>query len=303
MSSLFSAPEWIIVDWGTTNFRAFVMNTNNQCIDTIEKKTGLLHVENRNFERVLRNNLRSWFDTYPNLPVFMAGMIGSQHGWYEVDYIHTPLKINTIGDACLNLTTSWGSNICIVPGISHHSNQDKFDVMRGEEVQILGLKKITSQQEFFAILPGTHSKHVSISNGKLTSFSTYMTGEFFALLSEHSILGKNLSQQINSTSAFTKGVIDSCDSNLMHSVFMARTHRLFEQLKESEIHDYISGVLIGNEIRDINKTCHVISSEKLGKRYSLACDTLNKPSTIVNGNDCFIAGMIAIKEHILCHTH
>jgi 2-dehydro-3-deoxygalactonokinase len=303
MSPLSTAPEWIIVDWGTTNFRAFVMNADNQCIDRIEKKTGLLHVENQDFEQVLRSNLATWFDNFPSLSVFMAGMIGSQHGWHEADYIHTPLALDTLGSSCLHFQTKWGAQVRIVPGICHHFNQDKFDVMRGEEVQILGLTKLGYHKNCFAILPGTHSKHANITDGKLASFSTFMTGEFFALLSEHSILGKNLSEQISSTSAFIKGVFDGCDGNLMHTAFMARTHRLFEQLQESEIHDYLSGVLIGKEVSGIDKTCYVISSEKLGKRYALACDTLNKPATIVNGDDCFIAGMIAIKEQILCHTH
>ncbi|WP_158589087.1 2-dehydro-3-deoxygalactonokinase [Alginatibacterium sediminis] len=302
INTLSASPEWIIVDWGTTNFRAFIMSADNTCIERIERKTGLLQVKDRAFEDVLRNNLAQWFDASPNLPVFMAGMIGSKQGWHEADYISTPLSLTSLSDACLRFNTTWGSEVLIVPGVCHSVNESKFDVMRGEEVQLLGLLQLGFDKNCFAILPGTHSKHAQISDGKLHSFSTFMTGEFFALLSEHSILGKNLSEQILSPDVFAKGVIDGQEGNLMHTAFMARTHRLFGQIEESEIHDYISGLLIGKEVADIDDTTYIISNAQLGKRYAIACGILNKVATTISGDDCFIAGMSALREQVLCQT-
>lgn len=303
MNAFSAVPEWIVIDWGTTNFRAFLMDSNNQCLDRIERETGLLNVKDRAFEQVLHTNIKPWLEQNATLPIFMAGMIGSKQGWHEASYIETPVYLETLGDTCLSFETQWGSTVRIVPGVCHHVDKNKFDVMRGEEVQILGLIQLGYQQDCFAILPGTHSKHAHISGRELSSFSTFMTGEFFALLSEHSILGKNLRKQLSSPSAFKKGVHDGCNGNLMNTAFMARTNRLFDQLEESEVHDYLSGLLIGKEVSGIDTTCYVISSEKLGERYAMACQLLDKPATIINGDDCFIAGMTALKEQILCPTH
>ena len=297
-----SQAEWVIVDWGTTNFRAFLMTSDNQCIDRVECNTGLLNVMDDQFEHTLANNLAKWNITTSRLPVFMAGMVGSKQGWKEAPYMPTPLSLNTLSDACVCFSTEWGSSIYIVPGVSHQVDETKLDVMRGEEVQILGLVQLSFEPNCMVILPGTHSKHAELSHGQLTSFSTFMTGEFYALLSEHSILGRNLSTQIQSQEALIKGIKEGAKGNLMNTAFMARTHRLFQHLQESEVHDYLSGLVIGKEVNDITSTSYVISNSKLGARYALACDVLGKKNQTIDGDKCFIAGMVAIREQVLCQT-
>jgi 2-dehydro-3-deoxygalactonokinase len=297
-----SQAEWVIVDWGTTNFRAFLMTADNQCLDRIESKTGLLKIENQQFEQTLANNLSAWDIVNNKYPVFMAGMVGSKQGWQEAPYISTPLSLSELSDSCLRFETQWGSTINIIPGVSHQVDSNKLDVMRGEEVQILGLVQLGYQQDSMVILPGTHSKHAILEQGKLVSFSTFMTGEFYSLLSEHSILGRNLSTQIQSEEAFVKGVQEGAKGNLMNTAFMARTHRLFEHLKESEVHDYLSGLVIGKEVNDISATSYVISNSDLAARYSLACNQLNKSNQTIDGELCFVSGMVAIRKQVLCQT-
>jgi 2-dehydro-3-deoxygalactonokinase len=300
----FTASEaaWVIVDWGTTNFRAFLMTADNQCLDRIESKTGLLNIKNRQFEQTLATSLKPWDIESNPYPIYMAGMVGSKQGWHEAPYLPTPLSLAELSDSCLRFETEWGSEIHIIPGVSHQVDANQLDVMRGEEVQILGLVQLGYQQNSMVILPGTHSKHAHLKQGQLVSFSTFMTGEFYSLLSEHSILGRNLTAQIQSKDAFIKGVHEGAKGNLMNTAFMARTHRLFEHLKESEVHDYLSGLVIGKEVNDISETSYVISNSELALRYSLACDQLNKSNQTIDGERCFISGMIAIRDQVLCQT-
>jgi 2-dehydro-3-deoxygalactonokinase len=278
------------------------MDGENQCIDKIESKTGLLNITDRQFEKTLSNNLSRWEIEDKKFPVFMAGMVGSKQGWQEAPYVSTPLSLSELSSSCLQFETEWGSEIIMIPGVSHQVDSSKLDVMRGEEVQILGLVQLGYQQDSMVILPGTHSKHAVLEKGKLVSFSTFMTGEFYSLLSEHSILGRNLSEQIQSEEAFIKGVNEGAKGNLMNTAFMARTHRLFEHLKESEVHDYLSGLVIGKEVNDISDTSYVISNSRLAARYSLACNKLNKSNQTVDGDQCFVSGMVAIREQVLCQT-
>src|SRR5206468_1917494 len=65
--------------------------------------------------------------------------------------------------------------------------------MRGEETQILGM--VAAAEGFAAasrliILPGTHSKWAIVAKGRIEAFATFLTGELYAVLKEHSILGR-----------------------------------------------------------------------------------------------------------------
>jgi 2-dehydro-3-deoxygalactonokinase len=164
--------------------------------------------------------------------------------------------------------------------------------MRGEEVQLFGLAQITSKSSLNAILPGTHSKHARFSENKMTEFSSFMTGELFSVISQHTILGKGLPEQIDSQQAFLRGVREGKTDKLTSTLFAARTHRLFNNLKDTEILDYLSGLLIGNELKSLaNVHVYLVGDKGLCNRYKLACGALFIESTYVNGDECFLAGM------------
>jgi 2-dehydro-3-deoxygalactonokinase len=134
---------------------------------------------------------------------------------------------------CHPFELPWGSNATITPRVNYKSSTNNDDVMRGEEVQNFGLSKVVNQESLYVILPGTHAKYVVYIDGEITSFSTFMTGELFSLLSEFSILGKCLPEQVASIETFTKGVkAGSTSDNLIQELFSARTHRLFKKIEE-----------------------------------------------------------------------
>ncbi|WP_036820419.1 2-dehydro-3-deoxygalactonokinase, partial [Photobacterium sanctipauli] len=229
----------------------------------------------------------------------MAGMVGSQQGWANVEYVTTAGGVEQLAHQAYRFELPWGASATIIPGVSHQTDAGCFDVMRGEEVQLFGLAKLTGDSDMVAVMPGTHSKHAEFANGELTAFASYMTGELFSVVSNHTILGRGLPEPSASGDdrAFLKGVQEGQTDQLTNTLFMARTHRLFNHISESDVLDYLSGVLIGNELKALQaKQVYLVGGQKLCARYQVACQALGIESTYINGDDCFLAGMAAIQE-------
>ena len=289
--------SWLILDWGTTNFRAFAMDEQGQVVDKTERKMGLLQVEDGAFATELESLLSEWLGEYKHFPIYMAGMVGSAQGWVNVPYVSTPTNVQSLAQNTHQFDLPWGATATIIPGVSHCDEHGHYDVMRGEEVQLFGLLELAGKPTLEAAFPGTHSKHANIEAGKLVSFSTYMTGELFSALSTQTILGRGLPKQVSSNAAFVKGVEESSNPSITNQLFKARTHRLFGNLEESEVFDYLSGLLIGNEVRELHQeSIYLVGGKNLSERYDQACRQLNKTTEYVNGDDTFIAGMLKIKE-------
>lgn len=284
---------WIAVDWGTTNFRAFLMN-DAQRMDQMSHPCGLLSVENAQFAATLQRMLMPWLQEYGNLPIAMAGMVGSQQGWHEVPYAPLPCTANALLAGTYSFTTPWGSPAWIIPGVSGASHFDQPDVMRGEEVQLLGLSRLHPAGEQFALLPGTHSKHAQILEGKIATFSTFMSGEIFSILCQHSLLGKGLPPQEEDQSAFLLGVKTVLrGAPFTHLIFSARTRRLAGELSPAHVHSYLSGLTIGYELLAVptGQQAWVVGSPALTQRYLLASPLMDLKLTPINGDDCFIHGL------------
>lgn len=289
--------DWLIIDWGTTNFRAFAMLDGGALVDKIEQPLGLLQVRDGEFAQELECVLKAWLGDYQHLPIYMAGMVGSAQGWVDVPYVPAPVASEQLALGAHQLVLPWGAKATIVPGVSYQNQQGDFDVMRGEEVQLFGLQHLIGEPSFCAALPGTHSKHVSVEQGELTQFRTFMTGEMFSLLAEHSILGRGLPKQIASEPAFLKGVEESGGSDLTAKLFSVRTHRLFSNLSEESVLDYLSGLLIGQELKSLNtRHLYLVGGTRLCEHYQMACEALNVTNEYINGDEAFLVGMRQIKQ-------
>lgn len=287
--------QYLIVDWGTTNFRVFAINSDKKIVKQQALPMGLLQVEDGNFAKALESALSDLLSDYKHLPIFMAGMVGSQAGWHNVPYATTPVSRAQLTQQAFVFDLPWAAKATIIPGISHESDEQTHDVMRGEEVQVVGLAKLINKQSFQAILPGTHSKHAVFEEGQLTSFETYMTGELFSVISQHTILGKNLVAQKNNEQVFLDGVQAGQKEQISNILFLARTKRLFNQLNDKYVHDFISGILIGYELKNMNaEHLYLIGGDNLCLRYQKACEKLLIKTTIINGDECFITGMQAL---------
>ncbi|ANW27094.1 hypothetical protein BA953_23520 [Vibrio coralliilyticus] len=289
--------DWLIIDWGTTNFRAFAMRNDGTLIEKIEKNLGLLQVKDNRFAEELASVLHDWLGEYQHLPVMMAGMVGSAQGWVDVPYVAAPVTLEQLAQQCHRFALPWGASATIIPGVCTENAEGEVDVMRGEEVQLFGLKHMVDKAQFNAVFPGTHSKHVTVESEQVKEFKTFMTGELFSILSQYSILGRGLPEQNESQRAFLKGVVESGGSDFTAKLFRTRTHRLFDKLDASSVLDYLSGLLIGQELKELDTSeVYLVGGQALCDRYQLACKTLNIKTEYKHGDEAFLAGMLQIKK-------
>lgn len=291
---------WIAVDWGTTNFRAFLME-NTSLIDEISATKGILSVADHQFESVLQANIFKWLERFPTIPILMAGMIGSQQGWFNVPYQSLPANGKNLAENTYSFQAKWGSQIWIVPGVSGASAYDLPDVMRGEETQLIGLSQLAEHADNYVILPGTHSKHSFIQGETIEEFTSFMTGELFSLLMTASMIGKELPEQINNDEFFLSGVEQAQKSiPFTHLIFSARSKRLNQDIPSQYISSYLSGLLIGYELSHIHSQSQVwvISNQALGILYTKAGQHLALNLQHISGTDCFLQGAFLLLNYL-----
>lgn len=285
--------HWIAIDWGTTNFRAFLL-CGNERLAQVDKASGLLSVEKPQFAATLHTLLEPWLRQYGRVPIVMAGMVGSPQGWQGVPYAPQPCGAQDLVSGARMLTTPWGSQAWIVPGVQGASRYQQPDVMRGEEVQLVGLSALHPAKKHQVLLPGTHSKHVHMADGKIVGFSTFMTGELFSLLSQHSLLGRELPAQSENDAAFVFGVsVAQQKVPFSHLMFSTRTRRLTGEIPETHVLSYLSGLLIGYELSTLTgcKSAWIVGSPALTDRYQRAAEQMALELHPANGDDCFVRGM------------
>jgi 2-dehydro-3-deoxygalactonokinase len=263
------------VDWGTSSFRAYLIGAGQEPLDQIESDRGILSVGRGEHEQVLADAIGPWRTKAGAPPILLSGMIGSRQGWSEAPYVRCPAGLNEAASAILRIETDTLGVVGIVPGALAADAGGRPDVMRGEETQIFGALAALNRSAGLFVLPGTHSKWASVEAGRITSFQTYMTGETFAALRNHTILGKLMTAREADEEGFTAGVRTAQElkepGELLHAIFMTRTLGLFERLRSDQLSDYLSGLLIAAEIGAAAKSNVaspvVIGSPGLTRRY------------------------------------
>lgn len=222
--------------------------------------------------------------SFKDVPVVVSGMASSTIGMIELPYKQLPVSTDgsDLKVHIIQATNSFPHKVAIISGV-----RTDEDVMRGEETKLIGCASaISCPEDTVYIFPGTHSKHIEVKNNKAVAFKTYMTGEFFELLSKKSILSVSLEQgeglqKADNKLSFQKGVTDSFDSNLLHNCFHVRTNDLFSKLTKQENYYYLSGLLIGTELNDLMhnsfKNFIVVGDTTLTPYYTTALDTLSSP--------------------------
>lgn len=248
-----AALSCIAIDWGTSNRRAWALGRDGAVVRQRSDAKGLLAHPERNFAQSLGAFLGDWLAEAPMAPIIMAGMIGSRLGWVEVPYLSVPLPLADLAGHLCQAGEVGGSACWIVPGLSM-DDPVQPEVMRGEECQVLGALLAMREAHSLFVLPGTHSKWARVAEGRLTSFRTYMTGELFDLLGRSGTLAQLMTAEQEDAESYRLGVTNSADAELLNRLFSVRSLALFGRLPAAGARSYLSGLLVGAEIRHLMAT-------------------------------------------------
>lgn len=290
------ADGFIAVDWGTTNRRAYLIGRDGRCSDEFEDGQGVLSVGAGGFAEAVAQIRERLADK----PLLLAGMIGSNRGWLEAPYIRCPAGIDELARALV-----WPRpDSAIVPGVSFLDGL-RADVMRGEEVQLLGaLVDGSIPPDCLVCHPGTHNKWVEMEAGRIAAFRTIMTGELFNLLRTHSILSDLLQQPAKPGDSFGSGVRAALDgADLQAELFPIRARSLLGVGAAGDCASWASGLLIGGDVRiGLASAKHrpviVMGRPELTRLYAEAIRLAGAEAVELDGERSFLSGAIHIAERI-----
>ncbi len=296
-------PALITLDWGTSSLRANLLDALGGTITQSSSQLGVMQVTDRDFAKALHVATSNFGDLSPELPVIAAGMIGSVNGWQEAAYLEAPAGM---GELAARLQLVEGSNVRIVPGVAIF--RPRADFMRGEEVQALGALELglAPAEAARMILPGTHSKWVTIRDGKIVHFKTFMSGELFSVLLSHSILGRypgttaSEPNDGNSDLSFLQGIDFALESDgLASCLFSARSRVLAGHMDARDSRHYLSGIIIGDELKagavGAGENIVLVGDPKLCRLYALALSRLGV-RVVVTGDQAATAGLWKIAQ-------
>jgi 2-dehydro-3-deoxygalactonokinase len=293
--------DYIAVDWGSSQLRAWRIE-NGECTAQQSAPQGIKFVGKGQHEAVLRTLLAPWWEwiVAQQVPVLMAGMIGSDSGWLDSGYQALPLEVNAIAEGCIPVPTSLPIKLWLRPGLALR-HKERANVMRGEEVQLLGA--LACLQADIYLFPGTHSKWVKPLRREaaitIESFSTAMTGELYQLLLQHSLLGKGLpSEGAFDSSAFSQGVEEALqsDEGLINRLFYARSRRLLGYMAPEAVASWLSGALIGEELAQLarhwptSSTLALVGDTPLTGHYLTACQLAGRQATVLDAQTAMLNG-------------
>jgi len=285
------------IDWGTSSFRAFRLADVRSVTDRRSAPRGIMSVTDGKFADVVREFAGDWIRDGESR-ILLSGMIGSRQGWRESQALQCPAGVEELARSLTPVPFD-EAQIFIVPGLTTRDEHGTPEFMRGEETQIAGLLPMIGARGLVC-LPGTHSKWVRIEQGRIAGFTTHMTGEAFAALSQHTILGRLMQGETEDEQAFDRGVARSADSGgLLHHLFGARTLVLAGQLPETGTKSYLSGLLIGHEVRSAlaalppDAPIHLAGEANLCRLYARAIKTAGR-NAMIGSDDAAMLGLARI---------
>lgn len=290
------ADGFIAVDWGTTNRRAYRLGAGGKCEDEFEDSKGVLSVPKDGFPAAVAEIRERLGDK----PLLLAGMVGSNKGWIEAPYVPCPAGIDDLAQKLVRP----GEREAIVPGVSY-LGQGRADVMRGEEVQLLGAVAAGFvDSDGLVCHPGTHNKWTVLHQQRIQSFRTVMTGELFSLLKEHSILADLLKGPVKDNDVFRAAAHHAVfNEALPAELFSIRASVLLGQMKREDAASYASGLLIGTDVRiglevPTGAQVMVMGRPELTKLYVAALAEAKREAVELDGEQCFLAGIQEIAKRI-----
>lgn len=280
------------IDWGTSNRRAYLMESDGRCLAQHADGQGMLAVGGKFAESLAA--LRAHMNVGPDVPTVMSGMVGSATGWLEVPYLDTAVPLAQLPEHLAPVAPGcW-----IVPG--YCGRRDGVDVMRGEEAQLLGAVAL-GISDGWVVLPGTHSKWVRLQDGKVAQLSTYMTGELFAMLAAGGTLSGLMADGVDDEAAFAAGMQEAQRGKpLSNALFGVRARVVAKAMPAPQVRSFVSGLLIGTEFCGASRpaTIHIIASDALSSRYASAAAHFGIATRVLDPNQVYRAALSRFFEKV-----
>ena len=285
-------PDWIAVDWGTSNMRAWAMSASGTVLDEVRSDRGMGSLKPAEFEQALRDAIAPW--DHKGAPMIACGMVGAKQGWMEAPYAAVPCAATPEG---FTKPDAGDLDVYIIAGLKQ---ADPADVMRGEETQIAGFLSMNKNWDGVICLPGTHTKWAHISADEVVSFQTYMTGDLFAAISGNTVLKHSVNSDDWDNDAFDGGVADAMarPERLAARLFSLRAEGLLNGMQNGTVKARLSGLLIGAELAGakpywLGQQVAVIGAGGLCSLYVRALAAQSAPATQVKGDAITLAGLTA----------
>lgn len=299
-----SENNYIVIDWGSTNIRAFLC-LEGKVKEVKKSPQGVTTVRGAACEGVFDSLCQPWFDKYGPLKTVMAGMVGSVNGWIDAPYLNCPVDLSELATKLTPVPHSRGLNVNIIPGLCVQDPHN-YNVIRGEETQLAGA--CASTPCHICIMPGTHCKWVLLDSSRVESFRTAMTGELHHLLMQYSLIGLGTPEQESSAIAFEQGLHKGFEeNNLAAHLFEVRAANILHGIKPSQVSEFLSGLLIGAEIASMQKifkftpqdgAAAIIANPFLTQRYQQGLALAGIESVALDGDKCFLNGIMPIAAAI-----
>ncbi|SHL16509.1 2-dehydro-3-deoxygalactonokinase [Halomonas caseinilytica] len=288
----------IAIDWGTSNFRAFLVDrTTGECLDSHRSDAGLRSLSSEAFPHYCQAQVGAW-RAGGRVPVYLSGMVGSARGWCEAPQLEVPASATQL--AASVMAAPGLSNAWIVPGLKVVQD-GHVDVMRGEEVQAFGSLTLRDTTSGLCCLPGTHSKWVRMEQDHLTDFTTAMTGELFHAVRFHTLPGEpSRDHAAFDETGFRQGLEAAMHPDgPLHALFEARSRHLHAGLAAEAVGGFLSGVLIGNEVLSQRKkwqdtSVTLVGSTALNSLYRIALEWAGGSVVEISSDDATLAGLCAL---------
>jgi 2-dehydro-3-deoxygalactonokinase len=289
----------IAIDWGTSSFRAYRLDAAGGVVEKRSAPLGIMQVQGARFAEALDAQVGDWL-TAGEGPVLMSGMIGSRQGWKEAAYVDCPAGAEQIAARLQHVAWGAGRSAWIAPGVCCRDAGGVPDVMRGEETQILGVLDQLPATAWIC-LPGTHSKWVEVRDGRIHRFTTHMTGEVFATLRAHTILGRMMQEAPPDARAFAQGLERAREpGGLLHHLFGVRARGLFAELADAASASYLSGLLIGHELQAVAADVaivHLLGAQALEAAYRQALEHSGRRAVTLDA-DAAVRGLARLARHL-----
>lgn len=291
----------IALDWGTTRARAFLMSGTGEVLERRSADQGIQSVPTGGFPAAFEAIAGDLRKAAPDAGIVLAGMVGSRNGWIEAHYVPCPASPEAIAAAGMKVTLADGTPATILPGLS--CDEGAFDVMRGEETLIVGL----GLESGIACLPGTHSKWALIESGRIIRFASFMTGEIYGLLRQHSILSRLAQEPAGDDAA--RGTADGLAAaarpgGLLNTAFASRSEVLAGRMPAGAVGPYLSALLVGHEIAGAqallgrSDTVHLVADGVLAQSYGAALAAAGIEVKLTTPEAAFVAGVFRLAERV-----